>query len=338
VRVLIVKPSSLGDILHTFPAVYALQQAFPQLDLSWVVNRSLAEIVEMLPGIDRVIAFPREELGVFKGCSALRSFRRELLAQPYDLALDFQGLLRSALICKFSKAPIRVGFDTAREGAAFFYHHRIKLPAEIRHAVEKNLFLARSYFRLEATGLSQPQLRVKPAWLDEAQSLLQAGPEPVVAVAYSSRWPSKNWPPGFFAEVLRELLALRPQCKCWLLGSKSEREAGEELRERVAMPQLVNLAGQSSLGGLVGLLKKSAVLLTNDSGPMHIAAALQVPCVALFGATDLGLTGPYGEQHRVFRSKCPQSPCFLRDCPRHAGACAEGVSVSAVVKALADKM
>jgi ADP-heptose:LPS heptosyltransferase len=141
VRVLIVKPSSLGDILHTFPAVYALQQAFPQLDLSWVVNRSLAEIVEMLPGIDRVIAFPREELGVFKGCSALRSFRRELLAQPYDLALDFQGLLRSALICKFSKAPIRVGFDTAREGAAFFYHHRIKLPAEIRHAVEKNLFL-----------------------------------------------------------------------------------------------------------------------------------------------------------------------------------------------------
>ena len=119
-RVLIVKPSSLGDILHTFPAVYALQQAFPQLDLSWVVNRSLAEIVEMLPGIDRVIAFPREELGVFKGCSALRSFRRELLAQPYDLALDFQGLLRSALICKFSKAPIRVGFDTAREGAAFF--------------------------------------------------------------------------------------------------------------------------------------------------------------------------------------------------------------------------
>ena len=328
----------MGDILHTFPAVYALQQAFSQMHLSWVANSTLAEIVEMLPGIERVIPFPRHEIGFFKGRAALRRFRLDLQARPYDLVLDFQGLLRSALISKFSLAKTRVGFAAAREGAAFFYHHKIKVPADIRHAVEKNMFLVRSYFQLDEAEFKQPELRVKNAWLEEAQRLLQTEQEPVLAVAYSSRWPSKNWPSDFFAAVLREVLAVLPQCKCWLLGDNSERAAGEELRRRIDLPQVVNLAGSSSLGGLVGLLKKSHVLLTNDSGPMHIAAALQVPCVALFGATDPVLTGPYGEQHRVFRSHCHKSPCFLRDCPRHVGACAEGSCAKDVAMAIMEKM
>jgi len=338
VRVLIIKPSSLGDIIHTFPAVYALQQTQPDLELSWVVNDSFTGIVSLLPGIKRVIPFPRQQIARLNW-PAFKQFKALLQAEEYDLAIDFQGLFRSGLIAWLSRAERCAGFAHAREGAPLFYQQKINLPLSIRHAVDKNLFLVRWLFKLPEDFAPEPVLQVKSEWLKDARQLLQAEGRPVLAVGFSSRWQSKTWPETFFAEVLREVIRRVPSVQCWLLGSKSEQAAGEKLRQNLKSSHVLNLAGQTSMETLVGLLKSSDALLTNDSGPMHIAAALQTPCVALFGATDPELTGPYGSnRHQVFRTLCPESPCFKRKCPFGTAACSKGISPDEVAEAVAKRL
>lgn len=337
-RVLIIKPSSLGDIIHTFPAVYALQQSQPDVHLSWVVNDSFTGIVSLLPGIERVIPFPRQKIARLNW-PAWKQFKAMLQAEHYDLAIDFQGLFRSGMIAWFSRADQRVGFAHAREGAPLLYQQKIRVPASIRHAVDKNRFLVRELFNLPEDFAPEPVLQVKQDWLQAAGSLLQADGRPVLAVGFSSRWQSKTWPVSFFAQVLREVIRQVPSVQCWLLGSKGEQAEGEKLRQSLNSAQVINLAGQTSMENLVGLLKSSHALLTNDSGPMHIAAALQTPCVALFGATDPELTGPYGSsRNQVFRTLCPKSPCFQRKCPFGNDQCSKGISPAEIAEAVASRL
>jgi heptosyltransferase-1 len=338
VRILIIKPSSLGDIIHTFPAVYALQQSQPDLHLSWVVNNNFAGIVSLLPGIDRVIPFPRQQIARLDW-SAWKQFKAMLQAEHYDLAIDFQGLFRSGMIAWLSKADRRVGFAHAREGAPLFYQQKITVPSNIRHAVDKNRFLVQDLFKLPEDFAPEPVLQVKPEWLEAAGQLLQAEVRPVLAVGFSSRWQSKTWPAAFFAEVLQEVIRRVPSVQCWLLGSKSEHAEGEKLCQSLNSAQVINLAGQTSMETLVGLLKSSHALLTNDSGPMHIAAALQTPCIALFGATDPQLTGPYGgSRNQVFRTLCPKSPCFKRKCPIGDDQCPKEIPPADVAEAISSRL
>ncbi len=337
-HLLIIKPSSLGDIVHTFPAVTALKNHLPDSRISWVVNDNLATIVSLLPEVDRIIKFPRQK---FNHCNfvAIRNFWADLRSEKYDLAIDFQGLLRSGLIAYASAAPGRLGYANAREGATFFYTQTYLPPADLRHAAEKNLALAKHFFPWTSLPTSSP-LPVPAEWLAAADKLLPPDGRPILAVGFSSRWASKNWDGEFFAAVLRLLLQQQPGLRCWLLGSAAERPQGDKILSLLAgHPAVSNLAGQTSLPALVGLLRRSQALLTNDSGPMHIAAALQTPCIALFGATDPDLTGPYGEGiHRIFCSHCPDSPCFQRRCPRPPGSCSAGTSPQDVIDAIVAKL
>lgn len=336
VRLLIIKPSSLGDIVHSFPAVTLLKHCLPESRICWVANDNLAALVSLLPEVDRVIKYPRQQLG---RCSfrALRNFWRDLRSEQYDVAIDFQGLLRSGLIARASGAARRLGFATAREGATLFYTEKFLPPPALKHAAEKNLALVRHFFPCP-TPTAPTALTVPLEWQDAADEVLPPDGQPLLAVGFSSRWESKNWDCEFFASVLRLVLAQRPGLRCWLLGSAAERARGDEILSLLpGHPSVINLAGRTSLHSLTGLLRRSQVLLTNDSGPMHIAAALGTPCIALFGATDPELTGPYGEGlHLVFRSLCPDSPCFLRHCPR--GPCSAGIAPQDVATAILAKI
>ncbi|MFA6815601.1 MAG: lipopolysaccharide heptosyltransferase II [Lentisphaeria bacterium] len=317
-KILIIKPSSLGDIVHCFPAVKLLQENIPNVHLTWVANDSLAEIVKLMPGISRIISFPRKAIGSWNLHAAQR-FYHELRTESYDLALDFQGLLRSAAIAFLSRSNRRIGFADAREGAPFFYHQKIELPKNLHHAVDKNIWLVKKALNLsENLPVPIPKLQTAAAQ-QAAEGLLPTAPKdtPWIAVGFSSRWPSKNWPVDFFVEVLRHAKAKMPALHCWLLGSPAEKIQGNKIAEALSPDWCCNLAGKSSMLSLAGLLAQSKALLTNDSGPMHIAAALQLPCIAFFGATDPNLTGPYGSNlHTIIRSQCPLSPCFKRNCPQ----------------------
>jgi lipopolysaccharide heptosyltransferase I len=338
VNILVVKPSSLGDVIHAFPAVHLLRQSFPDASISWVVNDSYAELVELCPDVDEVLLFCRSRWAQPRYWWQALSFLRELRQKHFDLAIDLQGLFRSAVLAFSSGAARRIGFADAREGAPLLYTEKILLPANVKHAVDRNLFLVRSALKISA----EPSI---PGFLSHhdavkcAENLMRrrglAGDGPVLAVAPAARWESKAWPPEFFAGVISSVHRRVPGLQCWILGTEDEQAVGEAVIGACQGTTPVSLMGEANLSTLVELLRRSDVLLTNDSGPMHLAAALRTRTVALFGPTDPELTGPYGDQHRVFVGKCDKAPCFLRRCPREKCECIDSLTEDGVAEAVA---
>ena len=340
-NILIVKPSSLGDIVHALPAVHLVRQHYPDALIAWVVNEQFASLLSLYSGVDEVIPFRRRRWGKVRHWHELAAFIGELRQHHFDLALDLQGLFRSGFISFASGAARRVGFQNAREGAGWFYTERIPLPANLRHAVDRNVFLVQAALGIAVTAtmpdLVQPHDSVK-----EARRLLRlhdlSGHGPVLAVAPGARWPSKRWPPRFMAGVIEETRRRVPDLRCWVLGTPDEAADAAAVCDACSGMRPVSLVGQTDLATLVELLRRSDAVLTNDSGPMHLAAVLQVPVVALFGATDPELTGPYGDRHAVFRTLCERHPCFSRECLSDSRGCADGVPVSQVAEALASRL
>ena len=320
-NILIVKPSSLGDIVHTLPVVGMIREHYPDSVISWVVNDSYAGLLDLCPDIDTRIVFKRKRLGHPRHWLEIFSFIRELRSLKFDIAIDFQGLLRSALITRLSGAKKRVGFRNARECAPWFYTERVLLPANLRHAQDKNMFLAQAALQLPDTT---PVLPLASSEVDagKLRKILReheiALDRPLLAVAPAARWTTKCWPPGFFARILSDLhkqtLPSPPTVVC--IGTADERSIGDMVGEQSESP-VVNLMGETDLGALAELLRRSDALLTNDSGPMHLAVAVGTPVVALFGPTDPSLTGPYGDVHTVFTAECEDGPCLQRKCKKN---------------------
>ena len=337
-RVLIVKPSSFGDVLHTFPAVALIRSAAPEVTrITWIVNDSFVDVVTLCPGIDRIVPFPRREI---RKLSAIRSFLHDLRQEDYDLAIDYQGLLRSGLMVKASRAKEKVGFAHAREGSPFFYTRKLVLDNLQAHAVEKNLELTRFALNIPSeTPVPTPRFQFDDKGREEAERLLPANGNPILAVCFSSRWESKNWSPSFIAETLDMVAKAMPDLDIFLLGAANDWPVGEQIRNgtHVAKPQ--NLAGKTSFHALTALLSRSTAMFTVDSGPMHLAAALGIPCIAMFGATNPNLTGPYGPTgfHTILDTTCTQAPCMKRECPLSQN-CSEGFSPQIAATAITDRI
>lgn len=319
-KILIVKPSSLGDIVHTLPAVHMIRKAHPEAIIHWLVNDSLAPIVELSPDIDETILFSRKRLAKLKHVPELFQLIHRLRTERYDAVIDFQGLFRSAFFARMTKAPQIVGFANAREGAPIFYHRKIELPDTLTHAVDKNNYLAQSFIGAGAADPVFPELKRFDDYTRAAEQLLSANhmlddaKKPILAIAPCSRWESKTWPPEFFAEVIKKIHE-ENRVSIWLLGTAAERPVGETIQSLCEEIPLANFMGETNLGTMVEILRRSAGLVCNDSGPMHIAAALQTPTFALFGPTKPELTGPYGPIHTVFETDMSCRPCRNRVCP-----------------------
>lgn len=309
-RILLIKPSSLGDIVHTFPVVSAIKAQWPASHITWLVKRQWAELAERAEGIDRV--WPVD--------TTVRSWIRESLAlraERFDIALDLQGLFRSALVARFSGAPLCIGFANGREGSPWFYTQRVPVFSRDIHAVDRYLSMA------AALGASLPERpRFEFRLLEEDMAIVRklcygkglSVDKPWVAMSIGARWPTKRWPVTSFAAVVDQLhmAHLGPVV---MIGSSEERIYTERLRALTKSP-FIDLSGEIPLRCLPVLLSKASAMITNDSGPMHIAAALGVPVVAIFGPTSAARTGPYGDGHQVLAGQVSCSPCFSRVC-RH---------------------
>ena len=335
-RLLVVKPSSFGDVLHAFPAVSLIRSAVPEVTrLSWIVNDTFVDVVRLCPGVDRIIPFPRRELHKF---SIIRSFLHDLRQEEYDLAIDYQGLLRSGLMVKASRAKEKIGFAHAREGAPLFYTRKLTLDNLQTHAVEKNLELTRFALGIPAdTPVPQMHFQLDDKGVAEAEALLPTSARPLLGVCFSSRWESKNWSISFISEVLDKVAELQPDLDIYLLGAEGDWQMGEAIRQTMHSATPVNLAGKTSFHGLTALLTRSTAVFTVDSGPMHLAAALGIPCVAMFGSTNSVLTGPYGPAgfHTILTTRCNKAPCMERVCPLHKN-CADGFSSQDATTALTE--
>jgi len=283
-RILVVKTSSLGDLFHALPAVTLLQRAW-RAEVDWVVNAEYAALVQCFRPVNRAISFPRRNL-LRGGLPFLRALRRE----PYEQVIDFQGLLKSGLIAKLADAGPVTGPSFQREGARWLYDATAGKRNKQRHAVEENLDVLR-HFGLPDAPVEFP--------VDFPEQSPVAADCPLIVFSPCSRHAAKNWPIERFAELGRRLMA-EYRCAIAVTGGPADRAACESVVRGIGSGA-INLAGQTSLVELGGVLRQAAGVVTVDSGPMHMAAALGVPVVAVFGPTDPVRVGPYGSGHVVLR-------------------------------------
>jgi heptosyltransferase-1 len=275
VRILVVRLGAMGDVIHALPAVASLKRSFPQSHVAWIVNARWAGLLENNPSIDQIIRLEAVTP------SALLRARAELQREAFDFAVDFQGLVKSALVAAAARPARLFGFDRSQvreKPAAVFYSHCAV--SESRHVVDRNLDLARAAgathrviaFPLPAGAPEQP--------LPEGDFVLAC---PLAG------WGSKQWPLEFYSALAKRL-------GMPLVVNGPPSGAGALAGIEGAVPHITGLAG------LIHATRRAAAIVGVDSGPLHLAAALGKPGVAIFGPTDPERNGPYGSSIRVVRS------------------------------------
>lgn len=304
-KILIIKPSSLGDIIHTLPALSIIRKSFPQSYIAWLVNANFREILEGHPYLDEIIPFPRY-LFLKKGCS----FLKELKERHFDMVIDLQGLLRSALIGLWSGAEERIGFKRGREFSPLFYTRPIEIEPEVLHAVDRNARLASSIsggiFELDFTFFLSPRAIKK---IEELLKGMDIQGE-IVTLNPATRWASKRWPEERWASLADELA---DKGAIFFVSGPGEEEGVKRIRSLMKKCSF-SLAGTLNLQELAAFLTRSRLLITVDSGTMHLASALPIPVVSLFGPTDPSRCGPYGQNDGVIRLSLECSDCYRTRC------------------------
>ncbi|HUR54105.1 MAG TPA: glycosyltransferase family 9 protein [Gemmataceae bacterium] len=312
-RIALLKPSALGDIVHALPVLSALRRRFPDSHITWVVNKSYEPLIAGHPDLTDTLAFDRGAFkkGLRRSLAYSWSFAAELRRRRFDLVIDLQGLLRTGLMSLASGAPRRVGFANAREGSRSTYTQKVRLPdADRIHAVER-------YWRVaEALGAGDGpkvfHVPVSPEAKAWAAQQLADLPRPLVAFAVGSRWLTKRWPTGHFAE-----LAKRAQSEfggsCLFLGVGDDSPLSLEVMAQLRGPAR-NFCGKTTLPQLAALLASADVMIANDTGPLHLAAALGRPCVAPYTCTKVALHGPFGFTSGGVETSVPCGGSYLKKC------------------------
>ena len=321
-KVLVVKPSSLGDVIHSLPVLYSIKAQMPDLLVHWVIAEDLAPLLEGHPLIERLWRIKKDGWKrpdrLLKTAAELKALSRGLRKEEFDAVLDLQGLLRSALITRMAGSRTTVGFRNPREhAAALFYSHKVYAPWKM-HAVDRYLKMAQ--FAGFAPRVEFPLPRME----DFAPPL---GNEKYALIVPGARWPSKRWPARRFGE-----LAAKLPLPSLVIGAAVDAGLAEEVAS-ASGGKAMAYAGKTGLRTLVELIRRASFMVTNDSGPMHIAAALCVPVFAVFGPTDPVHTGPYGNGTRiVIKGRPGCSPCRKRTC--RSMRCMDEISVRMVREAI----
>jgi lipopolysaccharide heptosyltransferase I len=325
-NILVVRLGALGDIVHAIPAVAAIRRAHPTARIDWLVERKHRAIVDLLTAVDRTIELERPSL------SAWVAATRELRGSAYDIAIDFQGLMKSAVLARVSGAPRVVGFSIwhLREKTARPFYSA-SAPAESAHVIRKNLQLLR-VIGIEDQAITFPIADVVSPALDEVRR--QTGARPFALINPGAAWPNKRWPVDRFAELatfLREASGLVPVV-VWGPGEASLATAVIAASENAAVA-----APPTSILDLVALARRAALVVSGDTGPLHIATAVGTPTVSIFGPTDPERNGPWSVDD-VSVSRFDRCDChYDRTC--HASSwCLESVTVAEVCAAIQHRL
>jgi heptosyltransferase-1 len=347
-RILLIKPSALGDVVHTVPVLVKLRRRFPEAGIDWLLTPENAELVRAHPDLSHVLLFDRRAYksdrlrAVRETVSLVASLRRA----QYELVIDLHGQLRSALFTLATGAPLRVGFDRpvkrtrqasegrpplrhgwagAREFSWLAYNRRLPIATLEVHALERYLWLGDLLGFDDGPPETTLHLPIEAETrARRIRAALPLGGRRFAIVAPGTMWETKHWRIEGFADVVRRMeehgLAVA------LVGTEKENALCSQIRR--SCPKALDLSGQTTPAELAALLREASVCLTNDSGAMHLAVAMGTPVVTIFGPTDPVQVGPYGHPESVVRAELPCSPCNLRrvaQCP-YGLACMKMVS------------
>ena len=347
-RILLVKPSSLGDIIHTLPLAHALKRCAPDCSIGWVVEEAFQEIlladasIETVypiripstsnPGADsRLQAYWQAFVAT---SSVLLKLRKILKKKPYTLVFDLQASFRSGLLAMMNPRGKRIGFADARELNTFFQHEKISVPEDIEHALDKNLLFAQVVhcevieddFHLDTSKDAEAQVEI---FLRESGIHKEAGKEGKDVFVYAqpaARWQSKQWLVNRWSELADRLQ--QAGIRVVFGGSKQDISMLQTIEKGMLTPA-IHAAGRLRLGETAALLKKAAAYVGVDTGPMHMAALTGTPVVALFGPTHPERVGPYGTKSRVLQADGLDCLCCRKRYCTHQR-CMHGLSVERV--------
>ena len=339
-NILIVKLSAIGDVIHTLPSLAALRRLYPEAHITWVIEDASSDLIAGHPYLDRVIVSHRRQWvrnlkkgRITKPLREIRAFIDDLRRRPYDLVIDFHGLIKSAAIVLLSSGKRKLGYDSMQELSGLFLNE--KIPEDMhKHAVDRYL----DFLRYLGADVGKPEflIPIGEENINRAGELLQRNEidkkDSFVAVSPAALWDTKLWADERFAALSDRI---SEELKVSVVFTGSERGKLENIQSLMKTPS-VNLGGKTTLRDLAYLYQRSALLITTDSGPMHIAAAVGTPVIALFGPTDPLRTGPYGKGHLVIRRGLPCSPCFLKKCDSMK--CMSDISVDEVFHAVKEKL
>ncbi len=323
-RILLIKPSSLGDVVHALPVLNLLRRRFPGAKISWMLAAACAGLLEGHPQLDEIVLFDRKRLGTaWKSPAALRElwdFDQRLRAREFDLVIDLQGLFRSGWLAWRTGSPLRVGLANAREAAWLFYNRRVPIATLEQHAVDRYLAVA------EAAGCGREPVEFPFHVTEEDRAHVDALIPPAEKFAVllpATNWATKRWPVERFAAIAGEI-EKRFGLKSVVAGAAD----AAALAPRIGAH--FDVTGKTKLRQLVALLQRASLVIANDSGPMHIAAALGRPLVCVFGPTNPVRTGPYGRNDSVVRVTIPCAPCYSRTCSHRS--CLEWLEIEPVLR------
>jgi heptosyltransferase-2 len=328
-KILIRGPNWVGDSVLAIPAMKAMRASFPDAEITLMVRPWVAGLFSSAPFVDKVWTEEKPS-----GLGDWIRITREMRDRQFDLALLLPNSFESALMMFLGRVPERVGYGT--DGRQWMLTNAVTADSNAGHQVNYYMNLAKVLsaiadppsIEIEATAQERESARTLLAAEDIARTsrfiVLNPG------AAYGS---AKRWHEDRFAAVA-DNLASELHLHVAIIGSEAERPIANLVRDRLKTTTAV-LNGKTSLEMLIGVLAESSLMITNDSGPMHIAAALGVPTVAIFGSTDEKATSPYGPRTRIVKHAVDCSPCLLRECPIDHR-CMNGVTVEQVCAAARD--
>ncbi|MCC6076391.1 lipopolysaccharide heptosyltransferase I [Pseudomonas sp. GCM10022188] len=308
-RVLLIKTSSLGDVIHTLPALTDAMRAIPGIRFDWVVEEGFAEIPTWHPAVERVIPVAlrrwRKNLWSTIRSGEWQRFKACLAERDYDLVLDAQGLVKSAWLTRYARGPV-AGLDraSAREPlASRFYDRGCTVPWGV-HAVERvrQLFAQALGYELPAGGGDYA--------LDRQRLLAGRRDEPYLLLLHGTTWTTKHWPERYWRE-LAELLGVQGWAIRLPWGNAHEKARAERIAAGLAH---VTVLPKLNLAGVAAELAGARACVAVDTGLGHLAAALDVPTISLYGPTNPGFTGAYGRGQVHLASDFPCAPCLKKTC------------------------
>lgn len=304
-KILILKPSSLGDIVQALPVLRLIRQHLPSSQVYWWIDSQLAPLLEGDPDLAGLVLFDRRRWASPRHWDEIWRSIQWLRAQHFEWVIDLQSLMRTGIFAWLARGRLTVGMDEPREGARGFYDLIAQRPSFYLHAVD---------WYLEVLPLLGVPVHWKFQWIPPrpmvAQEVRRKWPDTArrwIVIQPGARWPTKRWPIEHFAELLRQLAAELPGIGFAILGSEEDRPLGARLVQ--AAPGCLDLTGRLSLPEMIEWIRLSELMVANDTGPLHVAAALGTPVVALYGPTEPSRNGPYGQLNHVLQLDLPCVPC-----------------------------
>ncbi len=325
-KIMVRSTNWIGDAVMTTPALGDLRAAFPRAEIVLVANPIVAELFSGHPHCDRILVYDKK--GRHRGMAGLFSFCGSLRRERFDAAILFQNAMGAALMACMARIPVRAGYRT--DGRGVLLTHGVSVGRRERSLHHTD------YYRnmLDALGIrggdGRLNLSLTPGETQWADSVLQGGGWAAInpGAAYGS---AKRWYPERFAQVADALIE-RYGLKVLMTGSTGEAPLGSAIAQNMNKPVL-DLMGKTTVRQMAALLSRCALVITNDSGPMHIAAALDLPIVALFGPTDARVTSPKGTFCQIVRHEQDCAPCLKRTCPTDHR-CMRAISSDDVIRAV----